>query len=41
MLELGFDIRIGLVILPILTAGGWALYNIIYALRNNFPRGNR
>lgn len=38
MVELSLDLRIGLVALPVLTAASWALYNIIYALRNNFVK---
>jgi len=41
MLELALDLRLGFVALPVATAASWALYNIIYALRNNFPKANR
>jgi len=41
MFELVLDLRLGFVLFPVAIAASWALYNIIYALRNNFPRANR
>jgi len=41
MFLLALDLRIGFVLLPVTAAASWALYNIIYALRNNIPKGSR